>query len=186
MPVCPIREKRTRKAPAGLVPAIRHGETVVHEIAGRVQHVAEQLRIARSQVFRHFVVSRRKTGRNRCRTSKPIGTGINRSTRHRTRTANRRTGTRTSATSPSRRPTNRKCIIRTFHQTVAEGTDIFREALDRVAGLVEVRVGERCNQAVRPIQAVRGDFRRGVAQICGGIVDVRVERRGRGECAGTV
>ena len=167
MPVCPIREKRTRKAPAGLVPAIRHGETVVHEIAGRVQHVAEQLRIARSQVFRHFVVSRRKTGRNRCRTSKPIGTGINRSTRHRTRTANRRTGTRTSATSPSRRPTNRKRIIRTFHQTVAEGTDIFREALDRVAGLVEVRVGERCNQAVRPIQAVRGDFRRGVTQVGG-------------------
>ena len=69
---------------------------------------------------------------------------------------------------------------------MAEGTDIFREALDRVAGLVEVRVGERCNQAVRPIQAVRGDFRRGVAQVGGGVVDVRIERGGRGERAGTV
>ena len=73
-----------------------------------------------------------------------------------------------------------------FHQTVAEGTDIFREALDRIAGLVEVRVGERCNQAVRPIQAVRGDFRRGVAQVGGGVVDIRIERGGRGERAGTV
>ena len=49
-----------------------------------------------------------------------------------------------------------------------------------------MRVGERCNQAVRPIQAVRGDFRRGVAQVGGGVVDVRIERGGRGECAGTV
>lgn len=116
MPVCPIREKRTRKAPAGLVPAIRHGETVVHEIAGRVQHVAEQLRIALPQVVRHLVIGRRETGGD--------GRGV-------------------------RCAGNRKRIIRTFHQTVAEGTDIFREALDRVAGLVEVRVGERCNQAVR-------------------------------------
>lgn len=68
---------------------------------------------------------------------------------------------------------------------MAEGTDVFREALDRVAGLVEVRVGERCNQAVRPIQAVRGDFRRGVAQVGGGVVDVRIERGGRGKRAGT-
>ena len=69
---------------------------------------------------------------------------------------------------------------------MAEGADVFRESFNRIARLVEVRVSDHCNQAVRPIQAVRGDFRRGVAQVGGGVVDVRVERRGRGECAGTV
>ena len=38
------------------VPAIGHGETVVHEIAGRVEHVVEQFRNVSTQVFRHFFV----------------------------------------------------------------------------------------------------------------------------------
>ena len=62
----------------------------------------------------------------------------------------------------------------------------FREFFDRIAGFVEMRVGERGDQTVRPVQVVGRDFRRGVAQVGGRIVDVRIERRGRGEGAGTV
>ncbi len=53
--------------------------------------------------------------------------------------------------------------------------------LNRVAGLIPVRVGDDGNAAVRPIQAVGGDFGRGVAQVGRGVVDVRIERGGGGE-----
>ena len=62
----------------------------------------------------------------------------------------------------------------------------FRKFFDRIAGFVEMRVSERGDQTVRPVQIVGRDFRRGVAQVGGRIVDVRIERRGRGEGAGTV
>ena len=61
-----------------------------------------------------------------------------------------------------------------------------RECFNRIAGLIEMRIGERRNQPVRPIQIVGRDLRRGVAQVGGRIVDVRVERRSCGEWAGTV
>ena len=50
---------------AGSVPAIRHRETVAHKIAGCVQHVVEQFRGMRTQVFRHLVVGRLQPPGNR-------------------------------------------------------------------------------------------------------------------------
>ena len=44
------------------VPAVGHGETVVHEIAGRVEHVVEQFRNVSAQVFRHFFVGLLQSG----------------------------------------------------------------------------------------------------------------------------
>ena len=61
----------------------------------------------------------------------------------------------------------------------------FRKFFDRIAGFVEMRVGERGDQTVRPVQVVGGHLGRGVAQVGGRIVDVRVERRRGGERAGT-
>lgn len=44
------------------VPAVGHGETVVHEIAGRVEHVVKQFRNVSAQVFRHFFVGLLQSG----------------------------------------------------------------------------------------------------------------------------
>ena len=154
-----------------LVPAVGHGETVVHEIAGRVEHVVEQFRDVSAQVFRHFFVGLLQSGDgcNTCVFRNLRGPcTLLRFGRARLRGHLTQFG------------------ISTFHQTMAVSAGRFRKSFDRIAGFVEMRVGERGDQTVRPVQVAGRDFRRGVTQVGGRIVDVRIERRGRGEGAGTV
>ena len=150
-----------------LVPAVGHGETVVHEIAGRVEHVVEQFRNVSAQIFRHFFVGLLQfcDNCNTCVFRNLRGPcTLLRFGRARLRGHLTQFG------------------ISAFHQTMA----VFRKSFARIAGFVEMRVGERGDQTVRPVQVAGRDFRRGVTQVGGRIVDVRIERRGRGEGAGTV
>ena len=154
-----------------LVPAVGHGETVVHEIAGRVEHVVEQFRNVSAQIFRHFFVGLLQfcDNCNTCVFRNLRGPcTLLRFGRARLRGHLTQFG------------------ISTFHQTMAVSAGRFRKSFDRIAGFVEMRVGERGDQTVRPVQVAGRDFRRGVTQVGGRIVDVRLDRRGRGEGAGTV
>ena len=47
-----------------------------------------------------------------------------------------------------------------FDQTMTVRASGLRECFNRIAGLIEMRIGERRNQPVRPIQIVGRDLRR--------------------------
>lgn len=143
-------------------PVVTHLERVVHEIARRGEHLIEQRLRARLQPICHRLVCSLQLQTHRL---EPLARGV----------ARQRVGI----------GADRGVGVR--DKPVAMRLHIFDVLFDLAVRVIVMRVGHHREYAVRPVQRVRRRiFAVGVAQIGRRIGHIRVERRGRGERAGTV